>query len=168
MRSASRFLYFHPSQRRSCQLTLNPLSLLPYTKLGATLCRVYTPYARALCRNEEEDEAIEHSEFSLVYKRQQRVGAVRHPVRRRHLATTNKRRPASEKTDHDEDPPDQLDRTTNIDNKWRDSFRQSSRKSEELLRAMPEEQEAGDDAHERIGLRVVRLHKCGHICPPFL
>ena len=88
-----------------------------------------------------------------------RQGAVRYPVGRGHLAAGEEGGTAGEETDHHQDAADQFDGAGAVDDVGGDSCRHAGRETEELLDAVPEEEKADDDPHQRISLGTVARHE---------
>src|SRR5439155_15701179 len=80
-----------------------------------TASRIERPPARATCRDEQEDEAVQRGQLPLVLDRQQRARAVRHPIGESHLAARDERRPAGDEPEHDEHAADKLEEAADVD-----------------------------------------------------
>src|SRR5262245_51958244 len=77
---------------------------------------IYAPDAGAVSRDIQEHEAVQGRQLPHVLNREERLRAMRHPIREGHQPTTQKSRPSREESDHHEGSTDQFDRSS----EWND------------------------------------------------
>jgi hypothetical protein len=122
--------------------------------------------ARAARRDVQEQECVDRSELAVVLDRQQALRLVRQEVGERHRAARQERGPAREQPDHDQHAGDELDATRHPDHERRCLRRRSAEQAEQLLRALAREEEARDDAQQRVDRVRVSSELRPHARPP--
>src|SRR5262249_34685455 len=154
------------SVRRKWRLEVSRLEGVDASSKSTPRC-VDAPDTRAVCSDEQKHEAVDHSKLALVHDREERFGAVCHPIGRRHLAAGNEGCPARQQPGRDQGARYQLDRPGAVNDNRRGSGRRRRRDIEQLGEPVTKKEQADDDAHQCVGLGAIGLHELGHIYAPF-
>jgi hypothetical protein len=100
---------------------------------------------------EEEDEGEEHHDFATVLDRPEAPRRVRQEVGEGHLARQNERDGTREQAEDDQDAAEELEHPGETELRRHVLDLPAAKPSEELLRAVLPEHQAGDDAQKGVG-----------------